>query len=100
MLFKSKKHRAYHNTLSNFAKDESIKLCSFEKGTGVVVMNSEDYFSKLDIIVNDPSKFKKLIIDDDVAKANLIISKQRSVKYYVDTYFKDNNGLTRKPEIV
>ena len=96
MLFKSKKHRAYHNTLRNLAEDESRKVCSFDKGTGVVVMNSEDYFSKLDIIVNDPSKFKKLIIDDDVAKANLIISKQRSVKYYVDTYFKDNNGFDKK----
>ena len=59
-------------------------------------MNSDDYYSKLDVIVNDSSKFKKLEIADDSAKASLIISKQRSVKYYVDTYLNDKNGFDKK----
>ena len=59
-------------------------------------MNSEDYFSKLDAIVNDSSKFKKLDIGDDFDKASLIISKQRSVKYYVDKYLTDAMGFDKK----
>ena len=59
-------------------------------------MNSEDYYSKLDVIVNDSSKFKKLDIADDSAKASLIISKQRSVNYYVNKYLSDDNGFDKK----
>ena len=86
MVFQSKKHCGFHNTLRNLSRYDSIKVCSFDKGTGVVVMSSKDYYSKLDVIVNVMSKFKKLKIADDFEKASLIISKQRSVKYYVDTY--------------
>ena len=96
MLFQYKKHCAFHNTLRNLSRDDSIKVCSFDKGTGVVVMSSKDYYSKLDVIVNDMSKFKKLNIADDFEKASLIISKQRSVKYYVDTYLNDKNGFDKK----
>ena len=95
-LFKSKKHRAFHNTLRKLSRDDSIKVCSMDKGNGVVILNSDDYFSKLDVIVNDTSKFKKLDIVDDSAKTSLIISKQRSVKYYVNTYLTDENGFSNK----
>ena len=67
-----------------------------DKGTGVVVMDSDEYYSKLDVIVNDSSKFKKLSFPDDYAKASLIISKQRSVSYYVNTYLKDDYGFDKK----
>ena len=59
-LFKSKKHRAFHNTLRKLSRDDSIKVCSMDKGNGVVILNSDDYFSKLDVIVNDTSKFRKI----------------------------------------
>ena len=56
----SRINRAFHATLSRLAKDNSIKVCKFDKGTGVVVLDTEDYFSKLDIIVNDTTKFVKV----------------------------------------
>ena len=33
----------------------------FDKGKGVAVLNFEDYCAKLDVIVNDTSKFVKII---------------------------------------
>ena len=96
MAFQSKKHKALHSTLRALARDKSVKICSYDKGTGLVVMDSDDYFAKLDLIVNDTSKFKKLNIEDDVEKTSKIIAKQRSVKYYVNKYFTDKNGYDKK----
>ena len=49
-------------------------------------MNSPDYVSKLDKIVLDKSKFEEVPIKEN--KPHPILSKQASVKYYLDTYLK------------
>ena len=41
-------------------KDPNIKVCKYDKGNGIAIVNTEDYYGKLDEIVNDKSKFVEL----------------------------------------
>ena len=70
----TKVNQLFHKTLSLLSRDKSIKVCNFDKGTGVVVMDSEDYFSKLDNIILDKSKFKEVHVVE--GKPHPIISKK------------------------
>ena len=54
-------------------------------------MDSSDYYSKLDSIVSDESKFTEVVWDQ--SKDHPIIKKERSIKYYVDTYLTDELGF-------
>ena len=86
-LFSCRKNAALHRTLKSLAKNDKICICSFDKGVGVVVMNSTDYYSKLDEIVNDPSKFEKVHIP--LNKDHPTISKEKSIKRYIKNHVKD-----------
>ena len=77
----------YHRTLASLAKDKSIKLCSFDKGSGLVILNADDYYHKLDAIVNDESKFS--LIEQDPNKPHPVIQKQNSVTYHINRYIKN-----------
>ena len=79
-------NKMYHKTLKDLSKDTKIKLCSFDKGNGLVILNSSDYYDKLDQIVNDRSKFTE--IEPDPEKPHPVIQKQNSVNYYIDRYLK------------
>ena len=35
-------------------------MCKFDKSKSVAVLNSDDYYAKLDVIVNDISKFEEI----------------------------------------
>jgi len=39
------------------ARDSTIKICKFDKGNGIAILKTKDYFEKLDKIVEDQSKF-------------------------------------------
>ena len=80
----TKMNQFFHKTLSLLSRDKTIKVCKFDKGTGVVIMNSSDYFSKLDKIVSDKSKFQEVPVKE--SKPHPIIAKENSVKYYLETY--------------
>ena len=56
----SKKNELHHKTLRKLASDKNIKVCKFDKGNGVVILDSDDYFQKLDSIVLDQSKFEEI----------------------------------------
>ena len=82
----TKVNQLFHKTLSLLSRDKNIKVCNFDKGTGVVVMDSEDYFSKLDSIILDKTKFKEVTVVE--GKPHPIISKENSVRYYLSTYLE------------
>ena len=42
----SKKNLAFHKTLRNLSRDRSIVVCPYDKGTGVVIMDRDDYYKK------------------------------------------------------
>ena len=81
-----------HKTLKALSTDKSIKVCKFDKGVGVCVMNSEDYYTKLDTIVSDCTKFVELDMLDDNKPPWCVLESR--VQYYCNTYlkkhFKDN----------
>jgi hypothetical protein len=46
------------DALSKLKKDPSLLLLKPDKGAGVVIMDKRDYVSKVESLLNDPSKFK------------------------------------------
>ena len=68
-----------------------------DKGTGAVIMNSVDYFSKLDKIILDKTKFKEVV--EKEGEKHPILAKESSVRYYLETYLepfiKDNSVFKR-----
>ena len=92
----SRKNQHCHRTLLKLAKDKSICVCSYDKGTGVVIMNSSDYHSKLKEILQDGSKFVEIDVDDSKPKLHPIVSKQNSIKYYVNKYIPEEDWKSLK----
>ena len=61
---------------------------------GVVVLNSENYYLKLDHIIDDPTKFMKVNTD---GKVHPIIAKENSINCYINKYLKlYENSITSK----
>ena len=52
-----------HHTLHKLSMDASIKVCKFDKGNGIAILESDDYYRKLDKIVDDKSKFLEITKD-------------------------------------
>ena len=79
-----------HRTLKKLAKDNSIKVCKFDKGVGVCIMNSDDYYTKLDTIVSDDTKFVELEMNDGTKPPWCVL--EDSVQYYCNRYLKKHFG--------
>ena len=52
----------------------------------IYVLNTNDYFEKLDSIINDHTKFREVV---QTEKDHPIIKKENSIKNYIKTYFKE-----------
>ena len=79
--------------LSIFSRNQTIKICQFDKDNGVALLNSECYCENLDSIVNEPNKFKEINFNLDnnsleECKYASWIKKANSTKYYFTTYIK------------
>ena len=48
------------DALTRLKRDDTIKILKPDKGSGVVILNTTDYISKMDLILNDSTKFVKL----------------------------------------
>ena len=69
-----------------------IKVCKFDKGNRVAILESENYYAKLDKIVNDKTKFLEIRQDTDI---HPIIQKENSVSYYVKKCLNRVNGFEK-----
>ena len=58
------------------------------------MLNSEDYYAKLDVIVKDTSKFVE--INTENQSNHPIIAKERSIAYYIRKYLKEFGEETVK----
>ena len=67
-------------------KDSNIKECKFDKGNGTVILDSDDYYKKLDKIVLDDSKFKE--IDTKKTKTHPVINKENTIKRFLAKFIK------------
>jgi len=54
------------NALDNLSKDQSILICKPDKRDGIVIMNKVDYYRKMDEILKDTSKFRKVNCDSNL----------------------------------
>ena len=78
-------NKALHQTLENLAKDTTIKICKIEKGNGAAILDTNDYNAKLDAIIGDKSKFKKVCCNSN---KHPLIAKEDSIVYYVRKFLK------------
>ena len=68
----------------------SFQVCKFGKGNGFAILEAEDYFVKLDKIIEDRSKFIEVKWHDDAIHP--IIQKKNSIAYYIKRYLKKIDG--------
>jgi hypothetical protein len=57
----SRANQSFHRTLQQLASDKSISVTKFDKGNGICILNTDDYLCKLDQIVADTTKFRKVV---------------------------------------
>ena len=68
----------FHATVDRLSKDNSIKVCKFDKGNGLVLLETDDYYAKLDVIINDTTKFRKVDVDQN--DKHPLVKKENSIK--------------------
>ena len=88
-LCNSNINQSFHLTCKQLANDHNIKICKFDKGSGIAVLNSDDYFTKLDSIVNDQHKFIK-VLSTGIGryKKHPIIAREDLIARKIKTIFK------------
>ncbi len=62
------KQKPYHQLLKQLKQDKSIIVTRPDKGRGIVLMNRNDYISKMDTILNDSTKFKCRFDDPTISR--------------------------------
>ena len=53
--------------LKDLREDDSITICRPDKGKGIVIMDKQDYISKVEAILNDSTKFTRILGEAHVA---------------------------------
>ena len=66
--------------------NKEIKICKYDKGNGVVVLNCVDYFDKLDTIVLDKTKFEEIAVHN--GETHPIVSNEDCIKRYLYNHVK------------
>ena len=85
-------NQSLHRTLQLLAGNADIKLCKIYKGNSFAILEAEDYFLKLDRIIEDGSKFIEVKLQNDTIHP--IIQKENSIAYYVKRYLRKVDGYT------
>ena len=88
----TRKNEAMHRTLMSSANNTKTKCCRMDKGVGLVILDKEDYFFKLDSIFQDTKRF--LEVGYDLQKSISVrqceqapwIIKENSVASYIRKY--------------
>ena len=76
-------NKALPQIFEKLAKDNSFKICKFDEGNSVAILDSNDYNAKLDAIIGDKSKFKKVFC---YSNKHPLIMKEDSIACYVRKY--------------
>ena len=79
-------NRYLHRTLRKLKKNDSIRICKFDKGQGTVILDSVDYYNKLDNIVYS-EKFEEVNVDSD-PKKHPVLKTESSIQYFLKRYIK------------
>ena len=87
-----KQNVAFHKTLDNLRKDESIAVVKYDKGNGICIMERNDYLEKLDTIVNDGSKFKRVELGTRKNAKHPIVKRQEKIRAMVGEHVQKYVG--------
>ena len=91
LLNHAKSNAAKHKQMivKTLRDNADIKILSYDKGNGVAIMKRSEYFDKMQNILNDCSKFQRIIytpseyqLDHPTVKA------ENKMKYYLNRYVK------------
>ena len=85
-------NQSLHQTLRSLARNANIKLCKFDKGNGLAILEAEDYFLKLDKIIEDGSKFIEVKLQNGAIHP--IIQKENLIACFVKSFFEKHSNLT------
>ena len=66
--------------LIELQRNKRIIITKPDKGNGVVIINSDDYFRKMEDIVQDTSKFKNLEVDPTIKREEILIRLVQKLK--------------------
>ena len=83
---KSVSNRFLHKTLKNLKNNKDIRICRFDKGHGTLILDSEEYFAKLDTIVLS-DKFQEVEVSSNPAR-HPVLKTEGSIQYYLRRYIK------------
>jgi len=70
----------YHRMLQDLRKDDSIIITRPDKGRGVVILEKADYISKMNVILNDTTKFECLTRDITISRELTLTTLLRKLK--------------------
>jgi hypothetical protein len=79
------------NTLKNLGKNESIIITKPDKGKGVVILNKADYIMKIDNILSDSTKFRK--VEDGLNNFKLVYKIEDKINRFL-LKLKNDNSIT------
>ena len=99
----TKRNNFLHRTLRQLANNDDIKVCKMDKGVGVVIVDTPDYYQKLDVIIDDDDRFELLnynINTTNIKECDMApwIRKEDSIARYCREYIRplvDNNTYFR-----
>ena len=84
-------NRSLHNTLIKLSQDPAIKICRYDKGNGLAILDASDYNTKLNSIISDKKKFLEIEYDSNKMQ-HPTITKENSITYYIKQYLKKVQG--------
>ena len=74
-----------HHTFNKLSQDSTIKICQYNKGNGLAILNASDFYTKLNSIVDDKTKFLEINYDSN---KHPTVTKENSITYNVKHYLK------------
>ena len=83
-------NQAFHSTVYGLSKNKDIVCVKYDKGNGICVMDTSDYLSKLDCIVNDEGKFAKILPSTRKNARYPTIRRQEIVRDLIDKHIKEH----------
>ena len=83
-------NQAFHSTVSSLSRNKDIVCCNFDKGNGISVMDTGEYLSKLDSIVNDENKFVRVLPSTRKNARYPTIRRQEILKDLIDKHIKEH----------
>ena len=68
-----------HLALKDLIKNRDLVIQKADKGNTVVILNKNDYISRMNVILNDSSKFQKLSIDQNKVLNHIVHMENRII---------------------